>query len=549
MPPLFTSVENQLMYQRTGCVALILLLAIAPGIARGQTNTSASIPASLPSVAQKALDKGIGAAKAENYLEAIRFFETARKIAPQASMVYFNLALAESKIPGRELRSICWFEAYLTLVPDAANAPAVRQQISNLEENAKSNVGKLIEMLKVLASQFPPRHYWVPREPIAAFAALYVKNGDPSAAEQLIRNLSNKEIQTESRVEIVEVLAKSKRIAEAIKQADQLTDIYVKQRAYRTITSAQTEAGLFGDAKKSLEIVTDTHDRVTLLLELAEAEYRAGQHEDAEARFADARSVINKAWGKEVWLAKCRHADFAVSKYRMGQREASDALLQELMDFADHTTGKQKNGNRLYALLALARAENDLGRRSGALKTMDKAEKAWLTVKRENEEELGITGGYNRIYYAYLYSFKDLKRAEAFMSRPEVRTNFTNGIEGVKKTIVTAKAKNEAESAQAAAKMLAAGAGKALADSTAMPAQRAQAWAGYVNGCLNAPLFTVDFKVTMNALVNFTPRADDQVKAQTLFMHVERPAEDLVDAINDLQHLRNQSASRNSPGP
>jgi hypothetical protein len=71
--------------------------------------TTATAP--LPPAAQEALDKGIIAAKVPDYLLAIRFFEDARKLAPDAPIIYLNLGLAESRIPGRELRAIAWFGA------------------------------------------------------------------------------------------------------------------------------------------------------------------------------------------------------------------------------------------------------------------------------------------------------------------------------------------------------------------------------------------------------------------------------------------------------
>src|SRR6266699_1493919 len=78
-----------------------------PFAALAQTNA----PAPLPAAAQEALNKGIIAAKVPDYLLAIRYFEEARKLAPQAPVIFMNLGLAESKIPGRELRAIAWFGA------------------------------------------------------------------------------------------------------------------------------------------------------------------------------------------------------------------------------------------------------------------------------------------------------------------------------------------------------------------------------------------------------------------------------------------------------
>ena len=85
-------------------------------------------PTALPPAAQEALNKGIIAAKVPDYPLAIRYFEEARKLAPAAPVIFMNLGIAESKMPGRELRAIAWFGAYLAAVPDAPNAAAVKDR-------------------------------------------------------------------------------------------------------------------------------------------------------------------------------------------------------------------------------------------------------------------------------------------------------------------------------------------------------------------------------------------------------------------------------------
>jgi hypothetical protein len=131
--------------------AVVFLLIIVPNFGWGQTNS----PARLPPPAQEALDKGIIAAKVPDYPLAIRFFEDARKIAPTAPVVFMNLGIAESKLPGRELRAIAWFGAYLATVPGAPNAAAVKEQIAVLEVRNKSNVSRLIKVVQDAASQIP----------------------------------------------------------------------------------------------------------------------------------------------------------------------------------------------------------------------------------------------------------------------------------------------------------------------------------------------------------------------------------------------------------
>src|SRR5205085_12567733 len=119
----------------------------------GQAGAPALSPAPLPSAAQEALNKGIIAAKVPDYPLALRLFEDARKLAPQAPVIFLNLGIAESKMPGRELRAIAWFGAYLAATPDAPNAAAVKEQIAVLEVRNQSNIATFLKSVQVAASQ------------------------------------------------------------------------------------------------------------------------------------------------------------------------------------------------------------------------------------------------------------------------------------------------------------------------------------------------------------------------------------------------------------
>jgi hypothetical protein len=73
--------------------------------------------------------------------------------------VFLNLGLAESRIPGRELRAMAWFGAYLAASPNAPNAAAVRQQIAALDVRNQSNLSRLIK-----AIEDPPIQTTTPNE-------------------------------------------------------------------------------------------------------------------------------------------------------------------------------------------------------------------------------------------------------------------------------------------------------------------------------------------------------------------------------------------------
>lgn len=109
-----------------------------------------------------AFEQGLAAARQQDWTAAAGYFEqgykfTARRKEPPALL--FNLGLAESKIPGRELRAILWFKLYLHRCPNAANAGAVRQELADLRSAAESTldgidglINEMKEPMKELAS-------------------------------------------------------------------------------------------------------------------------------------------------------------------------------------------------------------------------------------------------------------------------------------------------------------------------------------------------------------------------------------------------------------
>lgn len=121
-------------------LSLVALALAAIGVpANAQTDTS--------------LDRGLAAAQRQDYKAAVGNFLDARKLSPDAPQILFDLGLAESHLDGWELRSTAWFKLYLTAVPQATNADAVRQQIADLETSYETRITSVIDRLeRILAT-------------------------------------------------------------------------------------------------------------------------------------------------------------------------------------------------------------------------------------------------------------------------------------------------------------------------------------------------------------------------------------------------------------
>ncbi len=74
--------------------------------------------------------------------------------APAASdtgAALYRHGLAEAQLPGRELRAICWFKAYLAVVPQGQYADGARQQIDQLNQSISGRTEAIFKRMGELA--------------------------------------------------------------------------------------------------------------------------------------------------------------------------------------------------------------------------------------------------------------------------------------------------------------------------------------------------------------------------------------------------------------
>jgi hypothetical protein len=147
--------------------------------------TASQLRAELPPESEEAMKNGLQAAKQHEWKTAIQSFQEARKIAPNAPELFYNLGLAESRIPGRELRAIAWFSAYLAANTSTPNAAAIKDQIHVLDMKSRSNVSRLIKSLQDVAVQI---HNVDPSNDAAleAPAWCWAFSGDHAAAKRIV---------------------------------------------------------------------------------------------------------------------------------------------------------------------------------------------------------------------------------------------------------------------------------------------------------------------------------------------------------------------------
>lgn len=215
----------------------------------------------LPPAAQEAINNGIIATKVPDYLLAIKYFEEARKVAPQSAEIFFNLGLAESKIPGRELRAICWFGAYLSANPNAPNAAAVKEQIAVLNIKNQSDITRLLNMVQDAADQIAGKDE---SRGLSDVVELWVSFGDLPAAIKAVNLINKKDISSKGFAlrDIADAQLDANDIAGAQKTTDQITFALFKCSQLLRIAATQLQNGDTSGAQKTLVAAFKTAGRI-----------------------------------------------------------------------------------------------------------------------------------------------------------------------------------------------------------------------------------------------------------------------------------------------
>ena len=305
------------MFCRALCLyALAIVLSFShPVAALAQTGA----PAPLPQAAQQALNKGILAAKVPDYPLAIRYFEDARKIAPDAPVIYLNLGVAESKIPSRELRAMAWLGAYLAALPNAPNAAAVKEQITALEVRNQSNVSRLIKAAQDAASR-DTENSFQRADHLTSVSKLWAKSGDIAAA------LSTADL------------------LDKVLKDGALEEISVVQGTQGDIPGAEATANMISEPRNKTNTLTrigtdltDAKDVRRARLTLLAAFQASGLIEQPSTR-ADRQNMVARAQiaagdipaAHETLVSAFKNAEISLDAYYkvMTQNASGDAYLQ-----------------------------------------------------------------------------------------------------------------------------------------------------------------------------------------------------------------------------
>ena len=232
--------------------ALLTALALIGGMLGANAATAKPPGTELPrhellQGAKEPFQRGLIAAQQQDWKLAIRYLTDAEKADPDAPEILFNLGLASSKLPGYELRSMAWFQAYLLAAPDAANAGAVRKQLLESEIAFEAKIDRVLEHLESVAAVIQTNRMAflgsVPSGIVPAIATAYNYLGDPTDAARLLDKYGVHESDPKygAHWQYVDSVASTGRFDDATKlDFDQLDFLYEQgelERARRSIQS------------------------------------------------------------------------------------------------------------------------------------------------------------------------------------------------------------------------------------------------------------------------------------------------------------------------
>jgi len=331
--------------------AAFLFLLPVPGIttlAQAQDDT-------LPPKAQEATNLGVSAAGKQEWEQAIKHFNEARKAAPYSPSTLFNLAMAYDKAGKYDLVADTWYRAYLAAASTAQDTQTqnrsrlVRERIAALEKKVEETMGKIIQRGQEMVAtglegeSYKDSAYW-------SIAQAQAEAGDITGAKATVA-----------------------RIAEKASQAG----------AYAIIANAQIKAG---DKRGALETIATVKeiafgaswayvtDRFSTYMDIAFVQARAG--DIAGAKTTAART--------DYFYKPLAYRYIAEEQTRAGDRSGA---LKTIALAKESAVGllREKDEPRVYALVAIAQAR--AGDKSGALKTIENAKKAVAKLGKDEENE------------------------------------------------------------------------------------------------------------------------------------------------------------------
>jgi len=316
---------------------------------------------------RQAVERGMIAAEQGEWALAIRYFETARQLAPGTPQVLFNLALATDRHEGRELPAISWYRAYLAAVPDADNAESVRRRIGHLEVMAEARVQRLLRATKEAAAALPEGE--AKSDAFKRATYLTIKVGSLAEARHLAERCSDAEDRSYALRAVALQQSKQGDLDDAEKTADAIPGAEQKSEVYQAIAAALRKADqgfrakrLLRRAREAADDIDDFSRQTSAYLDIGYAQATADDIEGAEETAGRQRNTCWKAMTQ---------AQIAAARHRTGDKDGARQTIDEAFETAHQVPESEISGSypRLSSYQSIMNAQYAIGDIAGARKT------------------------------------------------------------------------------------------------------------------------------------------------------------------------------------
>lgn len=180
--------------------------------------------------------------------------------------MYYNLGLAESKVPGRELRAIAWFGVYFSEDASAPNAAAVNEQMTELSARNKRTLERVISLVESEAD-------WI-------FRTLGKRQGEDLSYH---RDISVRDRKSGNLREAARLWAELGDRAAALKTAGKFRREEYKIAALTAIVRAQAGTGDLAGAHMTTELLDTDGSKSWAQLAIVDAYVKNGNLAAAQA--------------------------------------------------------------------------------------------------------------------------------------------------------------------------------------------------------------------------------------------------------------------------
>jgi tetratricopeptide (TPR) repeat protein len=195
----------------------------------------------------RAMEKGLAAAKIKDYALAIRYFQEARRTSPYAPEILYNIGLAESRMQGRQFSAMTWFKAFLAASPNSPKVAQVRSLYKEMEVSTESDVRKLINLRRDVASRLPENERSTALWIVAGYQARtgeFVTAAQTASGSGIRRGIAFRDI--------ADYQAQSGDFSGALRSASMAEE--ARGCAYSAVARQQAGKGTVSGARQALEL-------------------------------------------------------------------------------------------------------------------------------------------------------------------------------------------------------------------------------------------------------------------------------------------------------